>query len=157
MTPGNKLSVSISGTDTIPALGSNGGSFGLFASGAAFGLIAGTLNTGNVFLQAQRIDSTATAYNIFLQPSGGNVTVGGTGTGGGAGVLGISNGTQGSATENMIQLVSEDLSAGNTILSLQAEGSGIVGAGITNTTVTTKIAIKINGTVYYLLATTSAS
>lgn len=74
-----------------------------------------------------------------------------------AGVFAIANGTQGAALANVIQLVSEDLSAGNTTLSIRAEGTGITGAAITNVTVTHKIALKINGTVYYFLATTSAA
>lgn len=56
-----------------------------------------------------------------------------------------------------IQIYSTDLSAGNTILSLFTEGAGATNAGITNTTVTNKIAVRINGTVYYLLATTNGT
>lgn len=37
------------------------------------------------------------------------------------------------------------------------EGSGVRNAGITSTAVTHKIALKVNGTVYYLLATTNAT
>jgi hypothetical protein len=50
-----------------------------------------------------------------------------------------------------------DLSAGNTIVNLRCEGTGVTGAGITSTTVTHKIAMRVNGTVYYLLATTNGT
>jgi len=59
-----------------------------------------------------------------------------------------------SAVADTVQFVSEDLSAGNTIPSIVCEGTGVVGAGISDVTVTTKVAVKVNGTVYYLLATT---
>jgi hypothetical protein len=54
-----------------------------------------------------------------------------------------------------IQIYSTDLTAGNTMLSLYTEGT-IVN---TNTTAaaTHRIAIRVNGTVYYLLANTSAA
>ncbi len=53
-----------------------------------------------------------------------------------------------------LQIYSSDLSAGNTMLSLYTEGT-IVN---TNTTAATthRIAIRVNGTVYYLLANTAA-
>lgn len=37
------------------------------------------------------------------------------------------------------------------------EGSGVTNAGLVNTAVTHKIALKVNGTIYYLLATTNAT
>ena len=61
------------------------------------------------------------------------------------------------APVDTVQMFSNDLSAGNTILGLRCEGSGVTGAGITNVTVTHKIALRVNGTVYYLLATTNAT
>jgi hypothetical protein len=39
-------------------------------------MIMGVINNGNSYIQVQRIDSTATAYNLLLQPSGGNVGIG---------------------------------------------------------------------------------
>jgi hypothetical protein len=75
-----------------------------------------------------------------------------------AGVLSIGNGTEPSTgPANTVQVYSVDLSAGNTIPAVYCEGSGVTNAGITNVTVTNKIAIKVNGTVYYLLATTNAT
>lgn len=76
--PGNKLSVVTDpgSDDTIPALGSNGGKFSLLNNGGLYGLISGVLGSGNSFLQTQRVDGTATAYNMLLQPNGGNVGIG---------------------------------------------------------------------------------
>ncbi|MDD5693457.1 MAG: hypothetical protein PHU86_03225 [Patescibacteria group bacterium] len=82
--PGNKLSLyaGSAGDDTLPALGANGGKFGIFnGTSPAYGFLAGVLSSGNVFQQAQRIDGTATAYNLLLQPNGGNVGIGTTSPG----------------------------------------------------------------------------
>jgi hypothetical protein len=113
---------------------------------AALGFFTGGSGVSNTVPERMRITSS------------GNVGIGTTSMGASAaGVLAIGNGTQGAAAANMIQLVSEDLSAGNTIPSIQSEGTGITTAAITNVTVTNKIAVKVNGVVYYLLATTSAA
>lgn len=72
--------------------------------------------------------------------------------------LAIINGTEpSSGPADTLQIYSVDRSAGNTIPAIYCEGSGVTNAGITNTTVTNKIALKVNGTVYYLLATTNAT
>jgi hypothetical protein len=74
-----KLSVFTSIGTSPPALGSWGGTFSVVAGGVNgyFGLLAGIVNsTGDAWFQAQRVDATATAYNILLQPTGGNVLVG---------------------------------------------------------------------------------
>lgn len=76
--PTNKLTI-LGTDDTIPALGSSGGKLGIFngVSGTPkYGLLQGVLSNGNSYLQAQRIDGTATAYNLLLQPNGGNVGIG---------------------------------------------------------------------------------
>jgi len=76
--PGNLLQITTATSDTIPALGANGGKFGIFnANGAGpYGMLMGITNSGDSFIQEQRIDGTATAYNILLQPSGGKVSIG---------------------------------------------------------------------------------
>ena len=90
----------------------------------------------------------------------GNFLIGGAGFGTNAEkVISFANAAvepAGSATD-AVQLYSVDLSAGNTIPAFYCEGSGVTGAGITSTTVTHKIATKVNGTVYYLLATTNGT
>lgn len=73
-----------------------------------------------------------------------------------ASVLAIATGTAPTTgPADTIQLYSSDLSAGNTMLSLYTEGTS-VNSSTTNTT-THKIAIRVNGTVYYLLANTSST
>jgi hypothetical protein len=76
--PGNKLAILSPDEASTPTLGTNAGKFGLFnGTGAGtYGIIMGVINNGNVYQQVQRIDGTATAYNLLLQPSGGNVGIG---------------------------------------------------------------------------------
>jgi hypothetical protein len=75
-----------------------------------------------------------------------------------AGVLSLGTGTAPTTgPADTVQLFSVDRSAGNTIPAVRCEGSGVTNAGITNTTVTHKIAMQVNGTIYYLLATTNAT
>ena len=80
--PGQTLAVLNAYNYNPPGLGNSSGQFffGKQDGGGAgsYGLIGGTAGTGNSWLQAQRIDGTATAYNILLQPSGGNVGIGAT-------------------------------------------------------------------------------
>jgi len=88
--------------------------------------------------------------------SGGNLGLG-TSTFGtsAATVLAIATGTAPTTgPADTIQIYSTDLSAGNTMLSLYTEGT-IVNAN-TTAAATHRIAIRVNGTVYYLLANTSA-
>jgi len=73
-------------------------------------------------------------------------------------VLAIGTGTEPTTgPAGTVQLFTSTRSASNTIPAIFTEGSGVTNAAITNTTVTNKIAIKVNGTIYYLLATTSAA
>ncbi|OHC96591.1 MAG: hypothetical protein A2792_19645 [Sphingomonadales bacterium RIFCSPHIGHO2_01_FULL_65_20] len=53
------------------------GASALFGVNGLYGLLIGTNGaTGNTWLQSQRVDGTATAYSIVLQPAGGNVGIG---------------------------------------------------------------------------------
>jgi len=63
------------GDYALPALGANGGALKITTAGTR-GLLAGNLAGGNFFMQVQRLDGTATAYNLLLQPNGGNVGIG---------------------------------------------------------------------------------
>ena len=77
-TPRLNLMVRAADAPTTPTLGTASGHF-LFGNGATtvdYGLMFGTNNDGNSWVQAQRVDATATAYNLLLQPSGGNVGIG---------------------------------------------------------------------------------
>jgi hypothetical protein len=119
------------------------------ASGAHAWFTAPSGTAGNAisFSQALTLDANR---NLAL-----NTTSVGTSA---AGVLSVGSGTEpSSGPADTVQFYSVDRSAGNTIPAIYCEGSGVTNAGITNVTVTNKIAIKINGTVYYLLATTDAT
>ncbi len=62
-----------------PALGTIPASTSTFMTNAnrQYGLLIGQFgNTGDTWVQAQRIDGQAVAYNLNLQPSGGNVGIG---------------------------------------------------------------------------------
>jgi hypothetical protein len=64
---------------SMPSLGTASGSLYVTGLDNAYGLLAGTSSsTGAVWMQAQRTDGTAAAYNILLNPSGGNVGIGNT-------------------------------------------------------------------------------
>jgi hypothetical protein len=76
--PNNRLSIteSAGNSTSIPALGANGGTLGVFSDNKKYGLIMGSNSAGNSWLQSQRVDATATAYHLLLQPNGGNVGIG---------------------------------------------------------------------------------
>jgi len=129
---------------------------------AAKVLLDGVGATGDTYLTETSANNiaifTGGSERLRLDGSGNvgvNVTSFGTSA---AGVLAVKNGTEPtSGPADTVQIYSVDRSAGNTIPAIYCEGSGVTNAGITSTTVTNKIAIKVNGTVYYLLATTNAT
>jgi len=66
----------------------------------------------------------------------------------------LANGSAASTPNDSVSIFAKDLSAGNTMLALRTEGTPLgVGAPTQDTT----LAIEINGTTYYLLASTSAT
>ena len=78
-TPGQKLQIAEATNYAPPGLGSNGGHVGIFKIDSGipkYGMITGVASSGKVWQQVQRIDGTATAYNLMLQPSGGNIEIG---------------------------------------------------------------------------------
>ena len=115
------------------------------------------LNVGSHEPGGQVAFYTANSAEMARFDASGNVGIG-TATFGAsaAGVLAIANGTQGAALANAIQVVSEDLSASNTIPSIRTEGTAIYSAG-TPAAATGSIAIKVNGTVYYFTVSTTAA
>jgi hypothetical protein len=114
--------------------------------GLNYNLIFGTGASADATEQA-RIDSIG---NFLLGTTSSPTT--------GTQCFTIETGTAPTASPaDTVTLYSSDRSAGNTIPSIYCEGSGVTNAGITSTTVTHKIAVRVNGTIYYLLATTNAT
>jgi hypothetical protein len=61
----------------VMTLGTASGMFSIRASTRSYGLFAGVkYATGDAWMQVGRSDGTPTAYNLLLQPSGGNVGIG---------------------------------------------------------------------------------
>ena len=134
----------------------DGGTASHYGFGIATGQLTYTSGSGAAHIFYNLVSS---AYVERLRIDGsGNVGIATSSFGTSAtNVLAIKTGTAPSTgVADTIQIFSTDLSAGNTIFSLRTEGTGAVGASTTNT-VTNKIAIRVNGTVYYLLASTSAA
>ena len=146
-TPKTKLQASGAANLNAPALGSaTNAPFYVTNSDFGYGLVAGTNATdGHVWLQAQRTDGAATAYNITLNEAGGNVGIGNTTPGyklevtgdlrlGGGGDLrlGSATGTTGSAGDSSIYSDANDMyfSTGNVNRMYIANGGNI---GIGNT------------------------
>jgi hypothetical protein len=139
----------ISGSDAAPLYVTN--------STQLYGLVVGSNTaTGKVWLQAQRVDGTATAYDMTLNEAGGNVGIGTTSFGTSASrVLSLGNATEpSSGPADTVQFYSTDRSAGNTIPAIYCEGTGVITAN-TTAAATHRIALKVNGTIYYLLENTS--
>ena len=86
--PKTRLQATAGGFLNAPVLGSaTGAPLYVSNSDTSYGLVAGVNNaTGHVWLQAQRTDGTATAYNLTLNEAGGNVLVGTTSRGHNSGV-----------------------------------------------------------------------
>jgi hypothetical protein len=64
----------------VPALGTSGGSRSFlirFAGDPNYGVLMGLLGTGDGWIQVQRTDAQATAYDLLLQPNGGAVRING--------------------------------------------------------------------------------
>lgn len=76
--PKTRLQATAATTLNSPVLGSaTNAPFYVTNNDPAYGLLVGTSSaTGDVWLQAQRTDGTATAYNINLNPVGGRVGIG---------------------------------------------------------------------------------
>jgi hypothetical protein len=71
-----KLMVSSSNASDTVTVGTVSGGFSITNTNSAYGLQFGSLSTGNSWIQSARMDGTATAYNLLLQPGGGLVGIG---------------------------------------------------------------------------------
>jgi hypothetical protein len=77
-TPEVPFEVHAGRTTNPPALGTKGGTMALLYNDSAngsYGLLVG-LAGANTYIQSQRTDGDATAYNLLLQPNGGKVNIG---------------------------------------------------------------------------------
>ena len=77
--PKTRLQSSAGGVLNAPSLGSSSTNAPLYLTNndTSYGLVVGNSSAdGHVWLQAQRTDGTATAYNITLNEAGGNVGIG---------------------------------------------------------------------------------
>jgi 3D (Asp-Asp-Asp) domain-containing protein len=70
------LHVASSNASDAPTLGTATGGVFITNANVNYGLHIGSQSTGNSWLQVTRNDSTATAYNLHLQPVGGVVAIG---------------------------------------------------------------------------------
>lgn len=116
----------------------------------------GDINTGVWFPAADTIAASTGGTESIRITSTGNLGLGtftfGTSA---AKTFAIATGTAPTTgPADTIQIYSTDLSAGNTMLSLYTEGT-VVNVNAT-AAATHRIAIRVNGTVYYLLANTAA-
>ena len=159
----------ISTTDTPSFSGLN--YIGVATSNSAFANVIASNDGDSVASISFRRDGNndAGAISFGVQATGGgldevsritskgNLLLGTTSQGTNAiGVLTLGNGTQGSSLANAVQIVSEDLTPGNTIPSIMTEGGGIYSSG-TPAASTGSIAIKVDGTVYYFTVSTTAA
>ena len=78
-------------TTSSPALGTASGTALFCPNDNAYGTMFGSANTGDGWIQQQRVDGTATAYNLLLQPSGGKLLVGTTSASNGSHTFKIAN------------------------------------------------------------------
>jgi hypothetical protein len=72
--PNQKMS--IVGANTAPTLSGSQGTLSVLTGATDYGIVMGTKSSGNGWVQVKRVDGTATAYNLELQPLGGNVGIG---------------------------------------------------------------------------------
>jgi hypothetical protein len=129
----------------------------LTASDSGLSIRTGTVERYNIDTTGVSTWSVAGTTAMTLNASGLGLGTATFGTSA-AKVLAIGTGTEPTTgPAGTVQLFTSTRSASNTIPAIFTEGSGVTNAAITNTTVTNKIAIKVNGTIYYLLATTSAA
>ena len=90
-------------SDNAPTLGARKGIIQFAGADAAYGLQIGVdAASGASWLQSQRVDGAATAYNLLLNPAGGNVGIGTTSPGAKLDVAGaIKGGTTGGVAFQM--------------------------------------------------------
>jgi len=74
------LPLNVNGTNSnAPTLGTASGSMLVANADRTYGVMHGVSGSGWGWIQTQRVDASAMAYDLILQPSGGNVGIGTTG------------------------------------------------------------------------------
>lgn len=106
-----RFQASSSAAAPVPTLGTASGTAYFTNSDVGYGLLVGVTGGGSPWLQGQRVDGTAAAYDMYLQPSGGNVLIG---TSSGAGRLRVERSdnadtayivnTNGSLTQDLLRV-----------------------------------------------------
>jgi len=106
-------------TTSSPTLGTASGTALFCPNDNAYGTMFGSSANGDGWIQQQRVDGTATAYNLLLQPSGGNLLVG---TTSGSSKLTV-EGASGNSTLVSIYNTSNSSGNQNLVLSLGANAN----------------------------------
>ena len=75
-TPRVRLNATVNANSESMALGTASGGFLLGSLDNSYGINAGVGNSGKGWIQVGRVDASATAYDLSLQASGGNVGIG---------------------------------------------------------------------------------
>jgi hypothetical protein len=71
-----RFNIQASANFETPTLGAATGTMGYLSANGLYGMYIGIGNSGNTWLQSQRNDGATTAYNLLLNPNGGNVGIG---------------------------------------------------------------------------------
>jgi hypothetical protein len=74
--PKTKFQASSAANAPFPTLGTASGTAYFTNNDASYGMLVGSTSAGSTWIQVQRTDLTATAYDLILQPSGGNLGLG---------------------------------------------------------------------------------
>lgn len=137
--PKNTLQVSTPGSGaSLPTLGNitNSTSLYLTNNNFGYGMLLGSLSSGNTWIQSQRTDASAVAYDLLLQPVGGNVGVGTTSAG--------NKLTVGGAVQSTHLVLTGNYNINVTTDSNWSSYQNIINPGILETGVTYMIAIRWN-------------
>lgn len=71
-----RFNIQASANFETPTLGTATGTMGYLSANGLYGMYVGIGNSGNTWLQSQRNDGNTAAYNLLLNPNGGNVGIG---------------------------------------------------------------------------------
>jgi hypothetical protein len=71
-----RLNIQASANFENATLGTATGTMGYLSANGLYGMYIGIGNSGNTWLQSQRNDGNTSAYNLLLNPQGGNVGIG---------------------------------------------------------------------------------